>query len=229
MKYYDDVDVIKALDSECHKRVNAGEYINKYSYFYEKMDCTFSQTQYIVANNKLYNQEEFNSLNDYERKKILKLGYIVEETYIYSLMKYQHLIDSNSELEEEQRELLRVLLKSELHFIPFSFGDWNNGLHVIEKLNLVTKLINEKWSESYSYSYLDEDIYFITIKFENYQNKNDFLIENIENKDKDLDTFKSLEIYIAYSDYLNIYNNVVKHDVSDFWRKSLKKDDFYEK
>ncbi|WP_315069268.1 hypothetical protein [uncultured Clostridium sp.] len=219
MKYYKDSDVIKALKMANLNKVSGKEYKERY----------LVVPEYTITKDKVYSAEEINNLSEEKRNVILKDGIALHENFIFSLMNYQHLIDGNSDLETDKREMLRVLLKSEMHFVPFSFGDWNDGLHVIEKLELVNLLLDGRWQDQYCTSYLDEDIYFIALRFDEYRNKKEFLSEYIEKNDEDYDTFRKLEIYIPYSDFVAIYKSIMSGIKNDFWRDGLKKEDYEEK
>lgn len=212
MKYYKEDEVLKVLKKKNFFSISGNEYFSKYS----------SYSDYVVMNDRLYSAEEIKCLPEDVRNMVLKNGLALDEVYLHSLMKHQHIIDNNSCLNKEQYEILRVLLKSEVHFMPFSFGNLAEGIYVIEKLKLVKLLLDGKWNWNYCNSYLDEDVYFIRIELEENHNKKDFFHEYVVKND----TFRKLEIYITYSDLVNVYKKAVNGKKSKFWESNLNIDDY---
>ena len=212
VKNYKDIDVIRALENETFKKV-----------YGEKLE-----SDYLITPNKIYSEEELLNLSDEERKQALDVGYSACEGFINSVMNYQHLIDNNSDLSEQQRELLRVFLKSDVYFVPCSFGDWNH-MHIVEKVDLVKKLLDGQWTFDHFATSLDDDIYYIEITFQELKRKKEFFNKNEIRENEQLKTFKILEIYIPYCDYLSIYRNVYRYIKSEEFEKSIKKDDYTKK
>lgn len=154
---------------------------------------------------------------------VSKIGTERNVYYEMYLNKYQHLIDENELLNHMQREILRIILTSEVFFIPFSInGDWDY-VYTVGKVSLVQKLLDGNWFYDIMSSNLEDDVYMIEISFEDSRPITGFCCKY--NNDQ-RDEAQGIEIYVPYSDFIKIYKKQLLPSKSEhFWGNVLREPD----
>lgn len=121
------------------------------------------------------------------------------------LNKHQNLVDDNENFSFKQKEVLRVLLKSGTTIYPYSFdGDWD-FTYSDDKVALISQLLDGKWSCDISSTNLNDDVFMLNIIFDKPRPVYDFCYDQYS-KDTKITTEK-LELYISYSDFLELYKS----------------------
>lgn len=121
------------------------------------------------------------------------------------LHKHQHLID-NKTISHDNRELLRVLLTSEVYFIPYSFdGEWDY-MYSAGKVDFVKMLLKDDWTFDVGAAHLDDDVYIFSIKFSSTKYIKDYCFKPYV--DHINETFNKLEIYIPFTDMRQLLHKV---------------------
>ncbi|GBF34630.1 hypothetical protein DCCM_3750 [Desulfocucumis palustris] len=142
--------------------------------------------------------------------------------YEMYLNKYQHLVDENEYLSNIQKEIIRIILASEVFFVPFAFdGDWDY-VYTEGKVVLVSKLLDGKWDVNIMQSVMEDDIYIIEISFQDRRLIADFCCKYCDDQRS---MAEGIEIYVPYSDYLKIYKKQLFSLPDQFWRNVIREED----
>lgn len=155
--------------------------------------------------------------------------YFGGEVNIYHEMfvnKYQHLVDENKYLFQNQREILRILLTSDSFFIPFAFdGDWEY-VYSLGKVSLVAKLLKGNWNPEILGARMEDDVYILEIQFEEPFLINEFGVERFLNDASK--KARGIEIYLPYHDYVRLYKSSLFEKSAEFWRLGINEEDLLE-
>ena len=118
----------------------------------------------------------------------------------------ESLVDNNKELNYQQSELLRIFLKSDFYFIPFTIdGNWDFQENILttNKIHLTEVLSEGSWSFEVSQCSLEDDTYMIHIYMNDRSLKKRFLKQYTRQQRRWIKTY--IELYIPYSTVLQIY------------------------
>lgn len=217
MKYHKISYVIDALNEAIFPNILIKECQN------EKL---INDDGYAWLDNKIYSNDEVIGLSDEDKLIIVERGRYISEDWLISAVKsyvidHQEIIENSTNLDKEQKELLRTILKNDMFFIPIQFTNLD-GIYTVDKIDIVLALLNTVWKFDCCYAESYENIYILSINFNEYQKRRD-IVNGFNEKEE---VFKELDIYIPYKTFFHIYRTVFNSPKTDFWKWSIKEADF---
>ena len=159
-----------------------------------------------------------NHVRDFRNLQTDKISNSLHATQRY------HTLISASDLETKQQEFLKVLMNCEVYFLPVAFADYSTKIYVIQKYELIEKLINYKWVYQFAIDYYGEqDVYTIIIAFD-VENESEashikIPVGQFSNYQAgESESFSRLELYLTKTDFLAFRKTDDLESNKEFWQ-----------